>query len=125
MKLQPHWGTAMIIQTGEDDWQIILTNTLSSEASQQMNTEYWPFSMDKDEENIAFDMPGLRLLATVPDAFMRVVPGETASETRKLKNEIYQHTGITGESEQYLYLGGIMTEAFECLWTSFVVVRTQ
>ena len=78
------------------------------------------FNGQKEQGNIALSVPGLRGSATVPDAFMTAVPGGTANE--KLENEIYQHTGIRGESEQLLYLVGVMIGAFDCLWTSFVVV---
>jgi hypothetical protein len=81
------------------------------------------FNGQREQENIALSVP--RLLsgsATVPDAFMTDVPGRTANE--KLENEIYQHTGIRGESGKLLYLIGLMIGAFDCPWTSFVVVQT-
>ena len=55
----------------------------------------------------------------MPDSFLSDVPGTTAKE--KLENEVYQHTGVRGDSEQLLYLAGVMIGAFDCPWTSFVV----
>jgi len=51
-------------------------------------------------------------LATVSDIFITDVPGRTANE--KLKNKIYQYTGIRGESEQLLYFIGFIIRAFDC-----------
>ena len=80
------------------------------------------FNGQKEQGNVTLSVPRLSGSATVPDAFMTDVPGRTANE--KLENEIYQHTGIRGESEQLLYLIGYMIGAFDCLWTSFIVVQT-
>jgi hypothetical protein len=49
--------------------------------------------------------------ATVPNRFLIDVPGTTVEE--KLKNEMYQRTGIRGESKQLLYLIGSMIGAFD------------
>lgn len=82
------------------------------------------FNGQKEQEIALSVVPGLiEGSATVPDAFLTDVPGKTAKE--KLENEIYRHTGIRGESEQLLYLIGFMIGAFDCPWTSFVVVRTH
>lgn len=54
---------------------------------------------------------------------MEDVPGETAEE--KLEIEIYRHTGIRGDSEQLLYLAGVMIGAFGYPWTSFAVVQNH
>ncbi|KAF7514237.1 hypothetical protein GJ744_000007 [Endocarpon pusillum] len=81
------------------------------------------FNGRREQENIDLSVPGLTGSATVPDAFMRDVPGRTAKD--KLKNEIYQHTGISEESEHLLYLVRSMVGAFGFPWTSFVVVRTH
>lgn len=72
------------------------------------------FNGQKEQENIALRVPRLlRASATVPDAFMTDVPGITANE--KLENEIYQHTGIRGESDQLLYLIVTMIGGFDSL----------
>ena len=78
------------------------------------------FNGQNEQENIALSVLGMRGSATISDAFMTAVPGRTANE--KLENEIYQHTGIRGESEQLSCLVGVMIGAFDCLWASFVVV---
>jgi len=78
------------------------------------------FDGREEQEHVTFDLPGLRGSATVPNLFMTDIPGETAKE--KLENEIYQHTGLRGNSEQLLYLIGVLIGAFDCLWTSFVVM---
>ena len=80
------------------------------------------FNGQREQENIALSVPRLSGSATIPEAFMTDVPGRTANE--KLENEIYQHTGIKGRSEQLLYLIGFMIGAFDCLGTSFKVVPT-
>lgn len=78
------------------------------------------FNGQKEQKNIALGVPGLQGSVTIPSSSMTDVPGRTAKE--KLENEIYQHTGVKGDSEQLLYLAGIMIGAFDCPWTSFVVV---
>ncbi len=81
------------------------------------------FEGQMEQENVALSVPGLTGLAVIPDAFMRDVPGKTATE--KLENEIFEGTGIRGKSEQLLHLVQSMTGAFDSVWPSFVVVRTH
>ena len=81
-----------------------------------MRTEHWPSLVDKRSRRRA----GLLGSTTIPDLFVTDVPGRTAKE--KLEIEIYQHSGIRGDSEQLLYLAGVMIGAFGCPWTSFVVM---
>ncbi len=71
--------------------------------------------------NILLSVPGFTGQAIVPHGFLADGIGTRVEE--KLENEIYQHTGIRGQSEQLLYLIGSMTGAFDCPWTSFVVTR--
>ena len=78
------------------------------------------FNGAREWVDVPLGVPGLRSSTTIPDSFMRDVPGDSAEE--KLENEIYRNTGIRGQSEQLLYLSGVMIGAFCCPWTSFVVV---
>jgi hypothetical protein len=57
---------------------------------------------------------------TIPESVMINTPGSTARQ--KLEYAIYQRTGLHGDSKQLLYLIGFMIGAFDCPWTSFVVV---
>lgn len=75
----------------------------------------------RSEQSLSLSVPTYPGLASVPNGFL-TVPGETAE--KKLKNEIYQHTGIKGESEQLICLIGFMNGAFDCPWTSFTVIKT-
>ena len=70
--------------------------------------------------DVLFSVPRFTGHAIVPDGFLADGIGTRVEE--KLENEIYQHTGIRGQSEQLLYLIGSMTGAFDCPWTSFVVM---
>ena len=65
-------------------------------------------------------MPGLRGSATISNLFMTDVPGRTVKE--KLKNKIYQYTGVRGDSEQLLYLIETIIGACGCSWIFFMVV---
>jgi hypothetical protein len=78
------------------------------------------FNRQKEQEYIPLNVSGLQGSATVSDSFITDVPGRTAE--KKLENEIYRHTDIRGDSKQLLYLAGVMIGAFDCPWTSFVVV---
>jgi hypothetical protein len=71
------------------------------------------FNGQKEQKDIALSVPGLQGSATVPGPFLTDVPGRTAKE--KLENEIYQHTGLRGDSEQLLYLTGVMMEPLAVL----------
>lgn len=73
------------------------------------------------EQKVMLSVPGLESSTTIPDAFMIAASGKTAQE--KLENMIYMYTGIRGESEQLWYLMGFMIKAFDCPWTSFMVLR--
>ena len=111
----------------ETDEQLTSTNILSSKESRQMITEYWLiliiFNEQKKQENVALSVTRLSESTTISDAFMTNVSERTINE--KLENKIYQHTDIRGKSEQLLYLIKYMIEAFDYLWTSFVVVQTS
>lgn len=70
-------------------------------------------------QDLALSIPGLRGFAVVPPEFVRDVPGRTPNE--KLENEIYQNTGIRGQSEKLFYLVGKMVGAFGIPGISVVV----
>lgn len=69
--------------------------------------------------DVPLSVPGFTGRAEVPHGLLADGIGRTVEE--KLENEIYQHTGLRGQSKQLLYLTGCMTGAFDCPWTSFVV----
>ncbi|MCJ1458364.1 hypothetical protein MMC28_008736 [Mycoblastus sanguinarius] len=71
--------------------------------------------------NVSLNVPGFSGKAAVPQGFLADGMGRRVEE--KIENEIYQHTGIRGQSEQLLYLIGFMSGAFDCPWTPFVVTR--
>lgn len=71
--------------------------------------------------NVSLSVPGFTGQAALPQGFLADGIGRRVEE--KLENEVYQHTGIRGQSEQLLYLIGCMNGAFDCPWTSFVVTR--
>ena len=73
--------------------------------------------------NISLSVPIFTGQVAVPCGFLADRIGRGAEE--KLENEVYQHTGIRGQSEQLLYLIGFMNGAFDCPWTSFVVTRER
>lgn len=62
--------------------------------------------------DISLSMPGFTGRAEVPYGLLADGIGDTVEE--KLENEIYQHTGIKGQSMQLLCLIGCMTCAFDC-----------
>ncbi|PVI04183.1 hypothetical protein DM02DRAFT_693216 [Periconia macrospinosa] len=62
------------------------------------------------EKNVPLRVPGLQGLASIPDAFLTNTPGE--STVQKLEYEIYANTGITGSSEQLLYLAVFIMGVF-------------
>lgn len=72
-------------------------------------------------DNVSLSVPGFTGQAAIPNGFLADGIGRRVEE--KLENEVYQHTGIRGQSEQLLYLIGFMNGAFDCPWTSFVVTR--
>lgn len=60
--------------------------------------------------------------AELPKGFLADGVGGTVEE--KLENEIYQHTGIKGHSDQLVYLIGSLNGAIiGCPWTSAVVKK--
>lgn len=82
------------------------------------------FDGQEEETNVELRLPRLLTGTTqIPGTFLTDTPGRTANE--KLENEIYIHTGIKGQSEQLLYLIGVMIRAFETPRTAFVVVPTH
>jgi hypothetical protein len=79
------------------------------------------FDGQGQQTNIPLSLQHLAGSVTIPDTFMLNTPGKTAK--KKLQFEIYQRTGVDGDSKQLLYLIGFMIGAFDCWWTSFEVVE--
>jgi hypothetical protein len=77
------------------------------------------------EAQVEFRLPGWVTQATAR-GFLTGVPGNTATD--KLKNELRVRTGVTGDSQQLVYLVGWMTGMFNArylTWMSVIPCRND